>query len=156
GKLILNSEEMRFLAIDPGEKNIGLALSDPTGTIASPLMVLKHSSRSEDAAAILDIAQKNEVQQIIVGQALDEDGQPSFEGRKAARLAGAIRARTSLPVILWDESESTQTARAAQIHMETPRRKRRGHLDELAAVVILQTYLDQLNKPSNETDKNSN
>lgn len=146
---------MRILAIDPGEKNIGLALSDPTGTLASPLLVLKHRSRAEDAAAILSIAEEHAVEQIVVGQALDADGQPNFEGRRAARLAGAIRTCTELPVILWDESGSTQAARAARIEMGTPRHKRRGHLDEYAAVVILQTYLDHLHETSSSSNLHS-
>lgn len=143
---------MRFLAIDPGEKNIGLALSDPTGTIAAPLMVLAHRSRAEDAAAILEIARENNVMQIVVGQALDDSGQPSYEGRRAARLAGALRTITDLPVILWDESGSTQAAREARIQMKTSRRKRRGHLDDLAAAVILQSYLDHLQTIMTSTD----
>lgn len=143
---------MRFLAIDPGEKNIGLALSDPTGTIAAPLMVLAHRSRAEDAAAILEIARENNVEQIVVGQALDDSGQPSYEGRRAARLAGALRTITDLPVILWDESGSTQAAREARIQMKTSRRKRRGHLDDLAAAVILQSYLDHLQTIMTSTD----
>jgi putative Holliday junction resolvase len=142
---------MRILAIDPGEKSIGLAISDPTGTIASPLRVLKHRSRIQDAVAILSIAEEYAVEQIVVGQALDDAGEPSFEGRRAARLAGAIRTRTELPVILWDESGSTQAARAARVEIGTTRRKRRGHLDDLAAVIILQTYLDYLHETSSSS-----
>jgi putative Holliday junction resolvase len=133
---------MRILAVDPGEKRIGLALSDPTGTIANPLVVLKHVSRKLDAAAIAQIARENSAGQIIVGQALDEEGQPTPQGRRAARLAAAIREQSDLPVILWDESGSTQAARSALIALGVPRRKRRGHLDDLAATYILQSYLD--------------
>lgn len=133
---------MRIFAVDPGEKRIGLALSDPTGTIANPLVVLKHVSRKLDAAAIAQIARENSAGQIIVGQALDEEGQPTPQGRRAARLAAAIREQSDLPVILWDESGSTQAARSALIAMGVPRRKRRGHLDDLAATYILQSYLD--------------
>jgi putative Holliday junction resolvase len=70
------------------------------------------------------------------------DGQPTPEGRRAARLADAIWAQTDLPVVLWDESGSTGAARQALIAMGVARRKRRGHLDDLAATYILQTYLD--------------
>ena len=135
---------MRILAIDPGEKNLGIALSDPTGTIANPLTVLKHVSRPLDATAIAQLAADNQAERIIVGQALDEDGQPTPEGRRASRLAEALRAQTSLPIELWDESGSTQAARQARFSMGVSRRKRRGHLDDLAATYILQTYLDQM------------
>jgi putative Holliday junction resolvase len=133
---------MRILAIDPGEKNIGIAISDPTGTIANPLTVLRHISRPIDAAEIAQLAREHGAGQIIVGQALDEEGQPTYSGRKAARLAAAIRTQTDLPVQIWDESHSTQLARAARIEMGSRRARRSGHLDELAATVILQSYLD--------------
>jgi putative Holliday junction resolvase len=139
---------MKVLAIDPGEKRIGVALSDPTGTIANPLTVLPHVSRPVDAAAIAALAAEHEAEQILIGQALDAENLPTLQSRRAARLAGSIRAQTSLPVILWDESGSTQAARSARIAMGVSRRKRRGHLDDLAAAVILQDYLDaQAGKP---------
>jgi len=133
---------MRVLAIDPGEKRLGIAISDPSGTIANPLTVLKHVSRPLDAASIAQIAEENQVGQIVVGQALDTENQPTLQSRQAAHLAEAIRQQTSLPVVLWDETGSTQAARAARLAMGVSRRKRRGHLDDLAATYILQTYLD--------------
>jgi putative Holliday junction resolvase len=133
---------MIVLAVDPGEKNIGLAVSDPTGTIANPLTVIKHVSRPLDAAAIAQIAVERGTAYIVVGQALDENGQSTYAGRRAMRLAAAIRTQTDIPVELWDESSSTTTARAARVAMDVSRNKRRGHLDELAATVILQSYLD--------------
>jgi putative Holliday junction resolvase len=134
---------MRILAVDPGEKNLGIAISDPTGTIANPLTVLKHVSRPLDAAAIAQLAADHQAERIIVGQALDDDGQPTPEGRRAGRLAEALQAQTDLPIVLWDESGSTQAARQARLAMGASRRKRRGHLDDLAAAYILQTYLDR-------------
>ena len=136
---------MRFLAVDPGEKNIGIAISDPTGTIANPLAVLAHVSRPIDAAAIAQLAAEHGAGKIIVGQALDEENQPTPQSRRAARLAAAIRTQTDTPVELWDESGSTQAARYAR-GLGAPKRKRqriqRSHLDDLAATYILQTYLD--------------
>lgn len=133
---------MYILAVDPGEKRIGLALSDATGTIANPLQVLLHVSRPLDAASIAQIAADNECSHIIVGQALDMDGKPNLSGRRAARLAAAIRTQTELPVELWQEDFSTQDARQARQTLGARRSKRSGHLDELAATIILQTYLD--------------
>jgi len=133
---------MRILAVDPGSQNIGIALSDPTGTIASPLTIIKHVSRVVNAGAIVELADKHEAGKIVVGQSLDEYAQPTFEGRRAARLAGEIESQSDIPVELWDESLSTVEARQAQIAMGSPRRKRKGHLDDLAASVILQSFLD--------------
>lgn len=133
---------MRILAVDPGEKRLGIAISDPTGTIANPLMVIKHIARSIDAATIAELANQHNADQIIIGLALDAEGKSTKQSRSAERLAEAVRNQTDLQVILWDESESTQIARGARIAMGVSRRKRRGHLDDLAATVILQTYLD--------------
>lgn len=133
---------MRILAVDPGSKRIGVALSDPTGTIASPLKVVNHISRPIDAATIAALAQEYEAEKIIVGQSLDEEGKPTVQGRSAARLSAAIRSQTDLPVLLWDESHSTQQARQSQLTLGTPKRKRQGHVDDLAAAAILQSFLD--------------
>ncbi len=133
---------MRVLAVDPGDKRLGIAISDPTGTIASPFTVLKHVSRLDDAAAIAQIARDHSVEKIVIGESLDEENRPTLQSQRASNLALEISQRINLPVVLWDESGSTQTARQARIEMGVRRSKRRGHMDELAAAVILQSYLD--------------
>jgi putative Holliday junction resolvase len=133
---------VRILAVDHGEKRIGLALSDPTATIASPLTVIKHVSRLLDAAQVANLASENEVGLIVIGQSFDEDGNPNLAGRHAARFAEALREQTQIPIVLWDESFSTQDARAARIKLGVSRKKRAGHLDELAAVMIWRSYLE--------------
>lgn len=133
---------MRILSVDHGEKRIGLALSDPTQTIASPLKVIKHVSRMIDAAQVADIANQNEVSLIIVGQSLDEDGNPNLSGRRTGRFADELKNQTQIPIEMVDESFSTQIARSARIELGVSRKKRAGHQDEYAAVVILQNYLE--------------
>ncbi len=133
---------MRILAVDPGQKNIGIALSDETGTIASPLTVIQHVKREIDAAQVAALAAEKNAEKIIVGQSFGLDGKPNFEGRRSARFARVLQSQTDLPVELWDESNSTQIARQAAIQMNVRRKKRRGHLDSIAATVILQSYLD--------------
>jgi putative Holliday junction resolvase len=133
---------MRILGIDPGEKNIGVAISDPSGTIANPHTIINHISRPIDAASIGQIALENKVELIVVGQALDINGKPTLSGRRARRLAAAIRTQCDIPVLLWDESNSTQTAQRALESMGISRQSRRGLVDDLAATVILQSYLD--------------
>jgi putative Holliday junction resolvase len=92
------------------------------------------------------LASENEVALIVIGQSYDEEGKPNLAGRRAARFAEALKDQTQIPVILWDESFSTQDARAARLKMGVSRKKRAGHMDELAAVLILRSYLDA-NKP---------
>ena len=133
---------VRILAVDHGEKRIGLALSDPTATIASPLKVIEHVSRLLDAAQVASVAQENEVALIVIGQSFDEEGRPNLAGRRAAKFAAALKEQTQTPVVLWDESFSTQDARAARLALGVSRKDRSGHQDALAAVMILRSYLE--------------
>lgn len=133
---------MRVLAVDHGEKRIGLAISDETGTIANPLKVVEHVSRVIDAAQVADLAAQNNAALIVIGQSFDDDGNPNPAGRRAGRFADELKNQTSIPIELWDESFSTQDARAARIQLGVSRKKRAGHQDVFAAVVILQSYLE--------------
>jgi putative Holliday junction resolvase len=139
---------MRILCIDPGEKRIGIAISDATGTIARPLTLLQHTSRIVDAASIASLAADNQAEMILVGQALDIDGKPNLSGRRAARLAGAIRAQTDIPVQLWDESYSTQAAKRVPEERGVKRKRSHEPVDDYAAAIILQSYLDAYENPT--------
>lgn len=138
---------MRVLAVDHGEKRIGLAISDATGTIANPLTVVKHVSRTVDAAQVATIASEQGAELIVVGQSFDDEGQPNLAGRRAAHFAEALQSQIDIPIQMWDESFSTQEARAARIRMGVSRKKRAGHLDQIAATIILQSYLDSHSPP---------
>lgn len=138
---------MRILAVDHGEKRIGLALSDPGGTFVKPLTVIAHVSRLMDAAQVANIASKNEVELIIVGQSFDENGVPNLAGRRAAKFAEALKQQTSIPVELFDESFSTQEARAVILELGVSRKKRTGHHDALAAAMLLRSYIEASRRP---------
>jgi putative Holliday junction resolvase len=151
----MNNKMKRILAVDSGEKRIGLAISDLTGTISNPLIVIKHIQREKDAEAIVAIAIENLVTKIIVGQAFYEDGTPNPSGRKSARLAKVIQSFTDIPVILWDEYESTKIAQEARREMRVNKKKHHNHMDDLAATVILQSYLDSTVSESNSDNNKS-
>jgi putative holliday junction resolvase len=138
---------VRILAVDHGEKRIGLAITDTTGTIASPLKVINHVSRVIDAAQVAETATENGVELVVIGQSFDEQGFPNLAGRRAARFADALKTQTQISIVLWDESFSTQEARNSRIEMGVRRKKRAGHLDELAATMILQSYLESNRNP---------
>jgi putative Holliday junction resolvase len=127
------------LSVDPGEVRIGLAISDPTRTIARPLEVLRHTSRAADALAILDRAARHGAGAIVIGVALNSEGEAGPQARRGLRLAEAIRQQTSLPVETWDESGSTQAARRGG--RDDPM------LDARAAAVVLQEFLNALRSP---------
>ena len=133
---------MRILALDPGEKKIGVALSDPTGLVARPLTTLLHTSRDADAARIAALVGEHQAELILIGLALDASEQRGPQARRAERLAEAIRQQTSVPVILHDESYSTQAAQDVMRAAGKKRRARREQVHAVAAAALLQSYLD--------------
>lgn len=131
-----------ILAVDPGEKRIGIALSDATATLARPLTIIKHVARADDAASIVQIAGENNAVKIIIGIPLDQNGNVGAKARRSERLANQIRMLTELPVELWDESGSTITARKILQIVKGKKKGATGDIDDIAASVILQSYLD--------------
>ncbi len=124
----------RVLAVDPGEVRIGLALSDPLGVVARPLQVLQHTSRAEDARAIARTAHENNAAKILVGVALDQEGEVGHQARRNLRLVEALQQATEIPIETWDETGTT--LRALEIGGDD------DLVDARAAAVMLQEYLD--------------
>lgn len=133
---------MRILAVDPGEARIGLALSDPSGTLATPLTIIDHEARDADARRIAEVAEERGAGLIVVGEARDSENRPTPQSRKARRLAAAIREATGIPVEMWEESGSSQAASAVRRELGVSGRKRGEAVDAEAAAIILQEYLD--------------
>ena len=133
---------MRALAVDPGEKFLGLAVSDAGGRIARPLATVRHTARAADAAAIAGAARAEGAEIIVVGSALDSDGRAGAQARHAEGLAQALREATPLPVVLHDESFSSQEAEAAMRASGRGRQARRDQIHAAAAAALLQSYLD--------------
>jgi putative holliday junction resolvase len=130
------------MAVDPGEKHIGLAISDETGTLARGLSVINHVSLNQDCLQIAKLAGTNGVVKIIVGSPIGGNGEERPQTRHAQKLADMLAEKSGLPVELWDENGSTQKARAFSLEAGVKREKRGGHLDAVAAAVILQSWLD--------------
>lgn len=141
----------RILGLDPGERRIGVALSDPTGTIASPHSVVDR--RAVDPATVVrELCEENDVERIVVGlpTGLSGDEGPSAQ---AARAFGALVAEaTGLPVEYQDERFTTVTAESALLEGGVRRDKRREVRDKVAAAVILQTYLDRKDPNGDRSD----
>jgi len=133
---------MRLLAVDPGDKRIGIALTDPDGIIAYPLEIIHHISRDQDAKIIARLAEDNQVKLILIGYALDVEGNTTPSARKSLRLADILIKNTDIPVKMVDEYGSTNIVRITAREMNLNRRQRRSHRDDIAAVVILQNYLE--------------
>lgn len=135
---------MRVLALDPGERRIGIAISDPGGAVARPLQTLVRRSKAEDFEAIASLVAEHGVGLVVVGRPLSLDGTEGPQARRVARYASALAERLTVPLVSWDERFTT--AEAEEILRQNRRkRKTAPGLDAVAAAVILQRYLDSRN-----------
>ena len=133
---------MRVIALDIGEKRIGVALSDPLEILASPLTTINHTSESEDIDAVLRLVDEHDAAAIVVGLPLSLSGQMGAQARRVARFARSLTARSSVPVHLLDERFTTvQAERMMKEAGKRPSRDR-ARVDAAAAAVLLQSYLD--------------
>jgi putative Holliday junction resolvase len=133
---------MRILALDPGERRIGMALADEQVRLARPLGVLERRSRAEDFARLAALAAEHQVARVVVGQPLAPDGGAGRRAASVARWAAALAAALGLPVELWNERYSSVEAAAIVRAQGAGARRRHTSLDAVAAAVILQDYLD--------------
>lgn len=135
---------MRVLALDVGEKRIGVACSDPGRVLATPWGVIERSSKSEDFARIGRLVEELGVEKVVVGHPLSLDGSVGPQARRVERYVAAMSGELPASVVLWDERYST--AAAADYLGQTRSRKKKAPLDAAAAAVILQDYLDSLGR----------
>jgi len=131
---------MRVLGLDLGERRIGVALSDPSGWLASPLTVLRCQSQEADLTAIAQLVEQHGVERVIVGYPRSLDGTVGPQAQRVEKTVAQMRTTLQVPVILWDERLST--AQAERMIHEAGKRVRRDRIDAAAAAVILQSYLD--------------
>lgn len=137
---------MRILALDIGERHTGVAISDPTATIARPLETIDHRSKKRLFAAVAALVEEHSVELVVVGRPLSLDGHVGPQAKRVDTYAEALAERLDVPVVLWDERFSTATAEEIlrETRKEKARRRARldGEIDAIAAAVILQSYLD--------------
>jgi putative Holliday junction resolvase len=141
--------EGRLLAIDWGEVRIGLALSDETQLLATPLETLtRRPGKRLPMPRLLELLDAHRPVGIVVGLPLTGEGAEGESARAARELAGLVARRTGLPMELWDERMSTARALAAIREQGGSTRGRKGDVDALAAAVLLQHYLEgRRNRP---------
>ena len=132
----------RTLAFDFGDRRIGIAVSDPMGMAARPLMTLTRTTWPRDLERIHAIIREHEVRRIIVGMPLDMDGRRGVRARVTESFIERIKGATGLPVIPWDERLTTVQAERILISGDVRRERRRQVIDQVAAVILLQAYLD--------------
>jgi putative Holliday junction resolvase len=132
----------RYLALDWGERRIGLAISDPSGTIASPAgHILRRAGKRPPIAEVIRRAEALEARGFVAGLPLDESGGETERSREVRTVAIALEGRTGLPVMLVDERYTTAIALRAVRELGGRTKDRAGDVDSLAATVLLQHAL---------------
>jgi putative Holliday junction resolvase len=139
---VSTAEQPRILGLDVGDRRIGVAISDPLGYTAQPLLTLSRTNRRNDLRSLARLLRKHAVTQIVVGNPLYMSGDLSPQAVKAQAFAELLRTEFQLPVHLWDERLSTTEAHR---HLDASGHAvlgRKAIIDQVAAVLILQSYLD--------------
>ena len=140
----MSTDRGRLLAIDYGERRVGLAISDPTGTIASPAgAILRRAGKRPPVAEIVRRAEALEARGFVIGLPLDGNGDETPRCAEARVVAGELSRRTGLPVEFIDERYSTATALRVIREMGGSSKDRKADVDSLAATVILQQALQR-------------
>ena len=146
----MKADSLKTLALDVGDARVGIAISDSTGFLASPLTILKRSATTVDEIAAL--MQKHEVSTLLIGLPLNMDGTKGFQAKKVERFAEKLKEAleavlpdqaATISIIFEDERVSTQAARELRLQRGTKMKKRRERVDAEAAAIFLQEYLDR-------------
>lgn len=140
----------KVLALDFGEKRIGVAGSDSLGVTAQPITVIERGSLVEDIARIGDLAKSRGCDLIVIGLPLNMDGSVGQQARRVKRFAGRLERELGVTVTVWDERLSTVEAERLLISADESRAARRGVRDAVAAALILESYLEAQRRDRDE------
>lgn len=140
------NKKLPLLGIDPGTKNIGLAISDVSKTIATPLDVLTNVKYKNLVNYIKNIQHRNGLSGIVIGYPVNMDGTVGPKAQSSNSLADNLFKDINLPILLWDERLSTSAVEKMLINADITREKRKKNIDKLAASYILQGFLDLILK----------
>jgi putative Holliday junction resolvase len=141
---------MKVLGLDIGEKRIGIAISDELGYTAQGMRVLTRSGLDDDLEVIKKLMVEERASEVVVGLPKNMDGSLGEAAQKVLSFTKKMEESLSVPVILWDERWTTAEATRLLLDADLSRNKRRKVVDKLAAVLILQGYLDSLEHSGQE------
>ncbi len=139
----------RVLCLDLGDKRIGLAISDSTKTLATGRGVYQRRSLDEDFKYLEKLIKEEGISQIVLGLPRNMDGSLGERAQKTLQFKALLEEILKLPVVLFDERLTTEEAERVLLSADVSRKKRKRVIDQLAAVIILQRYLDQREKSPN-------
>ena len=140
----LRTSKGALLGIDPGSKTLGLAISDATRLIASPLETIRRTKFATDADRLLQIYDVNEAAALIIGLPINLDGSHGPRVQSVKDFSTNLLKRRDLPIFFWDERLSTMAVTRTMLEGDMSRKKRAENVDKLAAAYILQGVLDRL------------
>ena len=133
-----------ILGLDIGDARTGVAISDELGIAAHPLCTIQRRSRKAVLAELQELVTAHKVERIVVGLPLQLDGETGTQARKIKQFADKLEQQVNLPIIFWDESFTTVEAGQILRGTKKRRKKRKQVIDQVAAVLILEGYLDEL------------
>lgn len=133
---------MRILGLDVGDRRIGVALSDPLGLTAQPVTTVERRDATADLAAIEALVERHHVELVVVGLPLTMRGEQGPQAKKVVAFTERLRRRLAIPVHLLDERLTTMQGARSLLETGTSRRKRRQVIDQVAAQLILQQFLE--------------
>jgi putative Holliday junction resolvase len=142
----------RLLGLDVGEKTIGLALSDPALSVASPVSTIKRTKFTADANALLKLAAERQVGGLVIGLPLNMDGSEGPRCQSVRQFAANLLKLKDLPILFWDERLSTMAVERAMIAHDVTRARRDKVVDQAAAAFILQGALDAISRAKASSD----
>ncbi len=137
---------MRLMGLDVGSKTLGVALSDPLQFTAQGLEVIRRKKPADDLQRLAEIIEQYQVKKIVVGLPKNMDGTLGPQAGAVQGFIASLRERFALPVDTWDERLTTVAARKMLIQADVSRNRRKQVVDKMAAVIILQGYLDRMAK----------
>lgn len=135
---------MRIMALDVGSRTIGIACSDALLMTAQGIETIRRTSLENDFNRLRELISEYEVHELVVGMPKNMNGTKGDRAEKTEEFVEKMKAVIDLPVTFWDERLSTVMAERQLIAVDVSRKKRKGVIDKMAAVVILQGYLDRL------------
>lgn len=147
---------MRILGLDYGSKTVGVAVSDPLGFTAQGVEIIHRKSENkmrQTLARIEELIAQYQVEEIVLGLPKNMNNTLGDRAEKSLELKETLERRTGLPVVMWDERLTTVSANRVLMETGVRRENRKEHVDEIAAVFILQGYLDYLANKNEETGR---
>jgi putative Holliday junction resolvase len=146
---------LRYLGLDVGDRTIGVAVSDETATLATGLATIRRVGPRKDVKAIARLVSERAVGEVVVGLPRRLDGTVGAQAQKVLDFMDELRESVRIPVVAWDERFTSVIAQQALVEADVSRRDRKAVVDKVAAILILQSYLDYRKLAEAEASKST-